>query len=1427
MKNQIKRIFAVLITFSMMISLLPAQFVLAADDNTMSSTYVKYGTKDGLAESGHSGHVFTMEEVTGQAYDYKLTVGVYNPSAASVFLTSVAYDHDTVALVSDRGNMAPQYDIASEQGTERYMTIGNVTDSMTTDDYYLGKGLTQNTLFDSWSVQHTQEDESNIYQVRTVLSLTQQGITPSEWTKSETGSEYVQNGSKATYKFPSDELITLYTMYFKRQSGKNADDVTDKTIVLSYGDLEGYHGSATTIVGSDNLAKIQDENSYLIGFKEPESEPQTVNFTGIQNKDGTALHGATIKIYSSENKIEANLVATVNEKSNTYSTSLKTGKYYYTVSVSGYQDEEGSFEVGSATATVDTITMIAAAEATYETVITVTDADTSDALRGASVTIDGGVLTTDANGQVRPKLHIGTDHSATAVLEKYQTKTVKFEVKSGVNTAKIALVPERQTITFPTVKDSEGSNISGSTVILTKTSSNDTDEWGTSNIYNLEEVSEAQIPKNTDYVMTITAGGHSNKVIYVTVDADGNIEYFNDAAHTDKITQSELDNITLPKLEDPYYEVNVKKEDDGKTFTAKVSLNNIMGTTGTFGLRYDKEVFDFDSSTGFKLESTDEIDLYNPDPTAPETTVTVESGDADTIGYHVFSWRALTLDEFGEPLDATAGKDIATYTFTLKEGKSEKDIKTDAFTVMPYDKTSAGVNYYANSKDVSYAQEFLYSLWRYVDDENKDGQLGTGRLSESKATLNGFYQVFVNNQDGLEDADCMFDVMTNIHYTNFSADKAGLTFIVTDKENIPLDKAEVHLYDKDGNTVTVLTTDATGIATYPVTGDAEYKYVVSCLGYWDYPETDMEEVSVEAKTTKDVFVQLEKKIYHETSLQDIKDDSNTDVTADAVLTGDPYAYNDRDYHFNVKIPGMKADPDNRPQFVAIVEGTEYPVSYDAATNTYKLDAENVKGEPTDDKPDINGFPSSDIIIKMISGQFIEDPIRYTVTANAGAHGTVTYEQGTSSYQQDSGSTSSRITISEITPSDNSVGKFTFTAEDGYKVQKVIINGVQIDDYNNETSFDYEKFTDITMDSDITVIFWDGTTESDEAVVTLAVGPNGEALVSNPNDTEPVRNTRRTYIYPTISASDTFNFTLSADTGYSVVRAEQSINGGANTAVTGSPDYSVPVNKGDVTIVYVAFDNYTFFVNAYVKEGEGTIDPVGVIIVNMYDSLEFTMTAKAPDWSATAVDVNDTVTDNTGNNQPFVYKLNSIAQDTRVGAIFAETAYKVTGLVDFSQGKNLTNDPIQTRALVTCTRTLPDDGMTLTTWTTTSRTDATFDVELPKGTWKITLTKVGYINYTITDFEVEGSGPVQFGLTEDGSQKKITPYIGNTNGTGKTVSLSDAGVVGNGLRVNATANTKAKANVDDDSKTDKNDMLYIKANYGQRSVEEPYSDFLTK
>jgi len=102
-----------------------------------------------------------------------------------------------------------------------------------------------------------------------------------------------------------------------------------------------------------------------------------------------------------------------------------------------------------------------------------------------------------------------------------------------------------------------------------------------------------------------------------------------------------------------------------------------------------------------------------------------------------------------------------------------------------------------------------------------------------------------------------------------------------------------------------------------------------------------------------------------------------------------------------------------------------------------------------------------------------------------------------------------------------------------------------------------------------------------------------------------------------------------------------------------------------------------------------------------------------------------------------------------------------------------------------------------------------------------LIQEGATELPITDFEMTKDTKFLGGET---AAKPIVLIVGETSGLGKAISLGDVGIIANGLYQNATSKIRARADVDDDGKTQVGDMTYVMKNYGYRYTKKTYDQF---
>ena len=174
---------------------------------------------------------------------------------------------------------------------------------------------------------------------------------------------------------------------------------------------------------------------------------------------------------------------------------------------------------------------------------------------------------------------------------------------------------------------------------------------------------------------------------------------------------------------DPYYNVKIVKDETNENqYNATVTLGNISAAWGTFGIKYDTDVFTLDNFT--KSENIIEYPNFADQGGHKVDAITQDVNE----GYHSIIWAAKDYMKQGISFDTRTGAQLfGTYTFTLKPGKTAADITSDAFTVMPFDKTKTGRDYLKAYSADNYEEshEFLDALWRYTDTFNDESSLLT------------------------------------------------------------------------------------------------------------------------------------------------------------------------------------------------------------------------------------------------------------------------------------------------------------------------------------------------------------------------------------------------------------------------------------------------------------------------------------------------------------------------------------------------------------------------------------------------------------------------------------------------------------------------------------------------------------------------------
>lgn len=277
-------------------------------------------------------------------------------------------------------------------------------------------------------------------------------------------------------------------------------------------------------------------------------------------------------------------------------------------------------------------------------------------------------------------------------------------------------------------------------------------------------------------------------------------------------------------------------------------------------------------------------------------------------------------------------------------------------------------------------------------------------------------------------------------------------------------------------------------------------------------------------------------------------------------------------------------------------------------------------------------------------------------------------------------------------------------------------------------------------------------------------------------------------------------------------------------------------------------------------GNGSVSPSGLLAYNIGAEPVFTITPDAG-WSLSALTVqvgtgspNGRKSDVVEKDGVLTYKMEPLqAGTTELAYAFTENNFRVNLTVHYGDMK-MTDSPY-THAKITYTRTAGGDGTDKTgtvavppTVTTQSAVQQ-YTVDLMPGTWTITVTKNGYLPFTIKNFTIKADGTVDgtdcpkdasgvtvinFGTT-DGTQVQhyIAPKIGDADWNGVSVNLRDISQMVNGMSQNAAAASKAHADLNESGSwpgqqydlTD--DYGYVIAAYGAKWTDYvmDYSAFI--
>lgn len=577
------------------------------------------------------------------------------------------------------------------------------------------------------------------------------------------------------------------------------------------------------------------------------------------------------------------------------------------------------------------------------------------------------------------------------------------------------------------------------------------------------------------------------------------------------------------------------------------------------------------------------------------------------------------------------------------------------------------------------------------------------------------------------------------------------------------------------------------------------------------------------------------------------------------------------------------------------EGTPITVSWDTTRKQFKIVGDTVVGDAvgdvtfTGDVPDwYNSLRSGDIVLPLKADMFKTKDMKLTVTAGAG--GTITTTEPdparptdggeSSSYTPNGGNSSTPPTAGQSKVEETLSGgrtdsaDYTFVPDANNQIDKVIVNGVEIPlTEPQKKEFTYQ-FTNVSGDESIVVTFVDVSNPDNPVpqsapAVTVILGDNGTAAVTDGGTAaNPASLTGpATQIY-TGTAGQAFVVTPSTDAAYEVDKIiVKDIVANTSTVLTEKAELTADqMVNGKAYTVMITFKEKNgpstqVIVDASVDAGLGYIYPAGIAIHTVNETPSYTMKPFSGSWfmdqendakallvavtGGTTVDHSDKLVKDDA-NKLYSYTLEPLVADTMLRASFTETGVQVKGILQVAVAAGKTD---AAEATITFEREKDETNMTdatkitVTTGTAVATNGDTrlmsFGATVPKGTWKVTVSKHGYLHYIITGFEVtdsEAVKPILFGIAaDDTSATEAKPIVltpGDAAGDGMSIGSSDVAMVAAGWVNGAYPKNRVMSDVDESSYgtadsnrySDSADMTLVTNNYTKLRQYMTYDAF---
>lgn len=445
------------------------------------------------------------------------------------------------------------------------------------------------------------------------------------------------------------------------------------------------------------------------------------------------------------------------------------------------------------------------------------------------------------------------------------------------------------------------------------------------------------------------------------------------------------------------------------------------------------------------------------------------------------------------------------------------------------------------------------------------------------------------------------------------------------------------------------------------------------------------------------------------------------------------------------------------------------------------------------------------------------------------------------------------------------------------IDKVIVNGVEVQlteaQKKDPNGYDYQ-FLKVTGDESISVTFAtiDPTDPEEppvpqsDPVITLVVGDHGkvthgsDGYVGAVNTT--VTATAGTDFAVVIEATPATDYQIDKvylDDALVTANLTATTLGGANSDQPTKGTLTIPaadMGKGASHSIVVTFkpldstESTEIVVVSSVKENTlGSISKIGRNVYPVNYTPEYTMKPYDGLWELKYGYEDDGTTPKTGAlvvtvgtaapadktadvtapdaSGLYHYTMEPLTADSTLVVAFNEVGYVVNGYVQIvaygTKAKNATlvferhaDDDSLVRVPVTCNTedtVLTKNGVKV----------LKFSATVPQGKWNVTVSKPGYLNCVISEFEVAAgtTDTIWFGGTSDSDVKHIILIPGDASQDKKNVGFADVGVVAAGWagagaklanRVNGDLDESTYSMLEGQKGSSSTDMQYVISNY---------------